>query len=222
MADDERHDDKSLELPSLRSALRRRRPPGPEPEPEPAPTVVPADVASASSAAPTEASRDPGAGTAPDEGTESRRRLPRLELLLRRAKGDRQPRRLRVPGAVAALVTGAVVGLVMVGLTGLSLRVCSALRGTSSCGKPGLLLLLAIIVLAVLLGSLLLRASAVDAPGSTSLLGVALLVVLILLALLPVLDEWWAAMVVPAVAMLAYLASWWVTTTYAEPGERPR
>jgi hypothetical protein len=129
---------------------------------------------------------------------------------------------VRVPGPLAASVTGVVVGLFVVGLTTASLRLCTWMRGTSSCGKAGILLLLAITVLATLLGALLLRTSGVDASGSTSFLGVGLLVVLILVALLPVLDEWWVVIVVPLVAMLTYLASWWVTTTYAEPGERPR
>jgi hypothetical protein len=119
-------------------------------------------------------------------------------------------------------VTGAVVGLVVVGMTTASLHLCAALRGTSSCGKPGILLLLAITIVAVFLGALLLRTAGVDAYGSTSFLGVGLLVVLILLVLLPVLEEWWVVIVVPAVAMLTYLASWWVTSPYVEAGERPR
>jgi hypothetical protein len=96
------------------------------------------------------------------------------------------------------------------------------MRGTSSCGKPGALLLLAITVVVVLLGALLLRVLGVDTAGSTSLLGVGLLVVLILLALLPVVDRWWMVIVIPVLAMATYVASWWLTTTYVEPGERAR
>jgi hypothetical protein len=129
--------------------------------------------------------------------------------------------RRRPPGSLVALVTGAVVGLVLVGLTVGSLHLCTALRGTDSCGKPGILILLAITAVAILLGSVLLRLTGVVAHGSTSFLGVGLLVVVILLALLPVLDEWWVAIAIPAIAMLTFLASWWLTTTYAEPGERP-
>jgi hypothetical protein len=114
-----------------------------------------------------------------------------------------------------------VVGLVLVGLTAGSLRLCTSIRGTSSCGKPGILLLLAIAAIAILLGALLLRVAGVAAPGSTSFLGVGLLVVLVLLALVGVLDEWWVVIVVPVLAALTHLAAWWLTTTYAEPGERP-
>ena len=214
MADDERQDEKSLELPSVSSAFRRRKRKSQQPEAEP----EPAAVASASPVARTEAHSASRTAPAGQPG----RRLSRLAIRLPRPSRVRRPHRVHVPGPLAALVTGALVGLVVVGLTTLSLRVCSSVRGTSSCGKPGILLLLAITVVAVFLGSLLLRASGVAAHGSTSFLGVGLLVVLILLALLPVLDEWWVVIVVPLVAMLTYLASWWITTTYVEPGERPR
>ena len=129
---------------------------------------------------------------------------------------------MRLPGWLAALLTGSVVGLVLVGLTAGSLHLCTAMRGTDSCGKPGLLLLLAITAAVILLGSLLLRLAGVGPHGSSSFLGVGLLVVLILLALLPVLDEWWVVIVVPVVSALSFYASWWMTTTYSQPGERPQ
>ena len=72
---------------------------------------------------------------------------------------------------------------------------------------------------AILLGSLLLRLTGVAAHGSTSFLAVAVLAVLILAALLPVLDHWWVVIVVPALSMLCYAGSWWLTTTYTD---RPR
>ncbi len=129
---------------------------------------------------------------------------------------------MHLPGPVAAPITGAVVGLAMVGLTAGGLHLCTSVRGTDSCGKPGILVLLVITAVAILLGSLLLRLAGVAAHGSTSFLGVGLLVVLILLALLPVLDESWVVIAVPAIAMLTFLAAWWLTTTYAEPGDGQR
>jgi hypothetical protein len=155
----------------------------------------------------------------PDEHLRSLE-LPSLRSALRRR--ERKPIRIHVPGPVSALLTGVVVGLALVGLTSASLGLCTSMRGTSSCGKPGILLLLVITLVAILLGSLLLRLLGVATCGSTSFLGVGLLVVLILLALLPTLDEWWVVIVVPALAMLTYLAAWWLTTTYVEPGERAR
>jgi hypothetical protein len=205
MADDERQaprdDDRSLELPSLRSAFRRRRRP-PETamaaapvEPEVGPAVEP----------PAEPAVEPPAEPPAQPGA---RRVRRSHLAL--------------PGPLVALVTGAVVGLALVGLTSASLHLCSSVRGTSSCGKPGILLLLVITGAMVLLGSLLLRVAGVSAHGSTSFLGVGLLVVLIQLALLPVLDDWWVVIVIPVIAMLTYAAAWWLTTTYVDPGERAR
>jgi anti-sigma factor RsiW len=129
---------------------------------------------------------------------------------------------IQLPGPLVAVVSGALVGLALVGLTSAGLGLCSSWRGTSSCGQPGLLLLLAITALVIALGALLLGAGRVSMPGSTSLLGTGLLVVLILLALIPALDQWWVVIVVPVLAALTYLAAWWLTTTYAEPGERSR
>lgn len=243
MADDERSEPgdaapetaPSLELPTLRSALLRGRgrrakavaepegappPPSPEPVPpaEPVPPLEPIPVEPGPSVSPgpvglPEAHADlttgvlPAAMVADDAPAASaRRRLPDLHL----------------PGPVVALVTGALVGLALVGLTSASLHLCSTMRGTSSCGKPGLLLLLVITVATVFLGSVLLRLAGVASSGSTSFLGVGLLVVVILLALLPVIFRWWMVLVIPAVGMLTYAASWWLTTTYVEPGERAR
>src|SRR3990170_2200276 len=67
---------------------------------------------------------------------------------IRREPGPpRQRRQVSLPevGAVpAAVLTGALVGLLAVGLTWLALRGCAAVRDTTSCGDPGLLVLLAI------------------------------------------------------------------------------
>ncbi|HEY2879478.1 hypothetical protein [Nocardioides sp.] len=207
MADDERHDtdekDSSLELPTLRSAFRRRRNPRPEPDPDVQDTsILPVAMTEEPAEEPTEEPVEE-----PTEGPRRRR--------------ERSPIRLHLPGPLVALLTGAVVGLALVGLTSASLHLCSSMRGAPSCGKPGLLLLLAIAVAVILLGSLLLRVAHVDTHGSTSFLGVGLLVVLILLVLLPVLEDWWMVIAVPVLAMITFFAAWWLTTTYVEPGTPP-
>ncbi len=149
--------------------------------------------------------------------------LPSLRAALRRGRRRRTPRiPASLPAALVALLVGAVAGLALVSLTSAGLHACTAWRGTSSCGTPGILLLLAATVLTVLLGSLLLRLAGADSPGSTSFLGVGLLVVVILLALLPVISDRWMVVVVPVVAMLTFAAARWLTTTYVEPGERVR
>jgi hypothetical protein len=196
MAEDERPepgDEPSLELPSLRFAFRRRR--TKERLSEPAPLVT----------TPTPAAPPPEDEPEPPPPPKRRR--------------ERKPLRLHLPGPVAALLTGAVVGLAMVGLTSAALHLCTTWRGTSSCGNPGILLLLAITVVAAVLGAGLLRLLGVRTAGSTSLLGVGLLGVLVLLALLPVVDQWGLVIAVPVLAMLTFVAAWWLTTTYVEPGD---
>jgi hypothetical protein len=229
MAEDERRDspgeprdEPSLELPSLRSAFRRKKPRKDDARRSASRAVVPRFP---------QQQEEPRRATAPlvttpaaprveesDPAEPDPAEVPPAEPKRRR----RQAIRLHVPGPVAALLTGAVVGLALVGLTSTALHLCTAWRGTSSCGKPGILLLLAITVVAAALGALLLRLLDVATATSTSLLGIGLLVVLVLLALLPVVDRWWMVVAVPVLAMLTHLAAWWLTTTYVEPGDRPR
>lgn len=190
MSDDDRASEEresSLELPSLRAAFRRRR--------------VDAD-----------ARRD--RTEPPAEGPAKEKR--QLRPIRVHAPRVHVPR-VHVPGSVAAALVGAVVGLALVGLTAAGLHGCTAWRGTTSCGTPGVVLLVLIAALAAAVGSLLLRLAGVDSPGSTSVLGVALLAVVVLLALVPVLGHWWVAIVVPALAMVTYVGSWWLTSSVGRP-----
>lgn len=124
-----------------------------------------------------------------------------------------------IGGMPAAIVTGALVGALTVGLTWAALRGCEAVKGTSSCGGPGLLLLVVILILAILLGSFLLRAFGVPDPGSTSFLAVGLLAVLTLLFLMDALFTWWILVVVPVLAILTFALAHWVTVAFIEPLE---
>ncbi|HEX6148768.1 hypothetical protein [Nocardioides sp.] len=125
----------------------------------------------------------------------------------------------RVTGRVAAILTGLVVGALLVGLVWGSLRLCEVARGTSSCGRPGFLVLLAILALLVVVGRVLLDRLGVADPGSTSLLGVGVVALVVLLFLTGELFEWWAALVVPAVSMAAYALAHWVSTNFVETPE---
>lgn len=134
----------------------------------------------------------------------------------------REPQAPREPwlvGPPAAALTGLLVGALIVALTGAGLRACSAVQGTSSCGGSGFFLLVAILVVAVLVGAALLRAARAPQPGSTSFLAVGLLSIVALLFLVGSLFEWWMVIVIPAVAVVTYLLSHWVTTTYIEPDD---
>jgi hypothetical protein len=97
--------------------------------------------------------------------------------------------------------------------------VCTAVKGTSSCGGPGFFLLIAILVVSVLVGTGLLRAAQVPEPGSTSFLAVGLLSVVALLFLVGSIFQWWMVIVIPLVSIATFLLSHWVTTTYIDPAD---
>lgn len=116
----------------------------------------------------------------------------------------------------AAVTVGAVIGLLAVLLTFASLKLCELVRGTDSCGGPGLLLLVATLVILTYVGGWLLRGFGIDDPGSTSFLAVGLLAVLAMLFFLDVIYNWWMVIVIPLVAMGTYALSWWVTTRFVD------
>lgn len=143
-----------------------------------------------------------------------------------RTRPAREPRARRetplVAGRAAAALTGLVVGLVLVGATVGALRGCEAVQGTTSCNRAGFPLLVAIFLIAVVVGATLLRLFDVPDPTSTSLLAVGLVAVAALLFLLDVTDEWWMLLVIPAVSVATFVLSHWITTTFVEPAERSR
>ena len=186
------NDGPSLELPSF--GLGRKRKPAPaEPDaPEPTP------VEPLRAAPPAEAAE----GTAsPVEPVETTPATPVLS------------------GPVATALTGLVVGLLMVGLSWGSLRLCEVARGTSSCGQPGFVVVLAILVLLVVVGRLLLRSLGVPDAGSISFLGVGVVAVVTLLFLVGALFEWWIVLVLPAVSVASFALAHWVSTAFVETPE---
>lgn len=120
-------------------------------------------------------------------------------------------------GLAAAVVTGLLVGALVVLLTAGGQRACEAAQGTATCGKAGYPLVLAILVVAIIAGGALLRWSQVPDPTSTSFLAVGLLAVTALLFLVEQLDSWWMLAVIPLVSMATYAVSHWVTTAVIEP-----
>jgi hypothetical protein len=125
----------------------------------------------------------------------------------------------RPAGMVAAVVTGIVVGLGLVGLTWAGLRTCEVVRGTSSCGGVGYPLLAAIAVVMVVVGALLLRFAHVPEPASTSFLAVGLTAVVALLFLVDSLLDRSMVVVIPVITAVTFAAAHWVTRTFVEPGE---
>lgn len=138
-----------------------------------------------------------------------------------------RPPLARGSAATAAAVTGLVVGVLGVALSWLAGTACDMARGTSSCGGTvGLPLLLAALAVMAYAGAALLRGLRVAEPGSTSLLATGVLAVLVMVFLLGSLDEAWAAVAVPVLAVLAYTGSWWLTAAVTDdagddgPGSR--
>ena len=118
------------------------------------------------------------------------------------------------------VVTGLLVGLVVVGLTWASLRSCEAVQGTSSCGSAGYPMLGLVLALAVVTGSSLLRLAQVPDPVSTSLLGVGVAAVIALVFLIDHLDQPAMIVVIPLVCAATFAGSHWLTTAVIEPAER--
>jgi hypothetical protein len=134
-------------------------------------------------------------------------------------RSPRSPRSLKVPvidPRAAAVLTGAIVGLVGVLLAFVAARGCEVVRGVGSCGGVGLFALLAILAVEVVLGATMLKAWRITDPTSTSLLGVGLVAVFVLLFLLSSLESGWMAVVIPVLSGLTFLLSWWVTETFVE------
>jgi hypothetical protein len=132
------------------------------------------------------------------------------------------PRRTRpsitLPGGwPAVVVTGLLVGLVVVGLTWASLRTCEAVRGTTSCGTAGYPMLGLVLVLAVLAGGTLLRLAQVPDPVSTSLLAVGCAAVIALVFLIDHLDQPAMVVVIPLVCAVTFAGAHWLTTAVIEP-----
>ena len=125
----------------------------------------------------------------------------------RRVHGATPPPRapdVALSGLPAAAATGVVVGGLAVLLAWLATSACDAVRGTSSCGGgPGLLILVAVLVVLAYAGSLLLRLFGVPDAGSTSILAVGILAVLVMVFLLGSIDEWWAVIAIPVAAVIA-------------------
>ncbi|MGN6129775.1 MAG: hypothetical protein ACTHOK_05485 [Nocardioidaceae bacterium] len=122
-----------------------------------------------------------------------------------------------LPGPVAAVLTGVVVGLFGAGATYGGTQGCDAWRGTSSCGGgPGLLLVVAILALMVLLGAGLLALLGVPEPRSTSFLGVGLTFVVVLVALMSAVFSVWMFFAAPVLSAAAYGVAHWVSTRHVE------
>jgi len=187
----------------------------PEPEPETAPSVLPAEAG-------TPLFADEVEDAAPAPPTDRRQRRPRPPNQPKRPKVQLSaPNLPTVSGWVAAAITGVVIGLLLVGMTAGSLQGCEAVRGTSTCGGSGVVILIAIMAILIALGGFLLRLFRVPDPTSTSFLALGMVAVISLLFLLDILENWWMILVIPVISAAMYLLGYWVTTAFVEPAKEP-
>jgi hypothetical protein len=135
----------------------------------------------------------------------------------RRRAATRRREKPRLSGYLAAALAGVVSGGVAGGLTWAAALGCEAVRGTSSCGGgPGLLILVAIVAVAVLMGTGLLRAFRVPEAAGTSFLGVGVVCVVVLVGLVDVVFSRWMLLALPLLGAAAYSLAHWVTTRFVD------
>ncbi|MBZ5736312.1 hypothetical protein K8Z61_17610 [Nocardioides sp. TRM66260-LWL] len=144
-------------------------------------------------------------------------RAPREPRPTRPARAARTAPIASVPPRAAAAAVGALVGLLLTGLTVGALRGCGAVRGTETCGgAAGTLLLVLIVVVGALLGRLALDLLRAPEPGGTAVLGVALVCVVSLLFLAGSLTSPWMVVVQPILGALAFLGAQLASTAFEE------
>jgi hypothetical protein len=125
-----------------------------------------------------------------------------------------------VPGGmVAAVLTGLVVGLGLVGLTWAGLRTCESVQGTTSCGNSGYPLLVAILVAMVVVGGALLKAAHVPDPWTTSFLAVGLTAVIALLIFIDSLTDRSMIVIIPVLSAACFALAHWITRTFIDPAD---
>jgi hypothetical protein len=134
-----------------------------------------------------------------------------------RRRGPKAPTLPTMSTGAAAALVGALVGVLGIGLTWLGLLGCAAIRGTQSCGGPGLLVMFAIMVALVVAGSHLLKALGVPQSGSLSFLGFGILAVVVLTFLAENLYNPWVLVSLPVISAAGYGIAHWVTTRFTEP-----
>lgn len=111
----------------------------------------------------------------------------------------------------ASVFTGAVVGIIAVGLGLASKSLFNELRGVSAGGgRWGSLTFVVVAFVAFVLGELLLSGFGVAQARLTSFLGVVLTIVAMLGLFLGLADTAWALLIVPAVAVISYVVAKWL------------
>lgn len=182
-------DGPSLELPSLFGRRKKRHPEPAAVQPVPVPEPVPE---------------------------------PEPQILAPTPEEPKARRELRLPAwasSTAALVVGAVVGALGCVLTWAGLQGCELATGTDSCGGPGLLVLVLILVAMVVAGTAALKLFGVQGAGNLSLLGVGLLAAVVLVFLTGYLYEPWMFLGIPVLTALCFGVAHWLTTRQVDEAD---
>lgn len=136
----------------------------------------------------------------------------------RAAAGWRLP---RINPYLAAAITGAVVGIVAIGLGILALAIFDAVRGVSSGGGLwGGLTFAGIAILAGLVGEVLLRGFGSTSGRLTSFFAIVLVIIAMLGVFLDLVDTWAALPLLPLLGIAAFtLAHWLIDIAENTPPE---
>lgn len=134
---------------------------------------------------------------------------------------EAEPRKVRTARRprnrwVGAGLVGLLAGFALVFATNATLRACDAAKGTSSCGGPGLFLLLAILLLILVGSRSLLKLWGFDDAGTVAFLGLGLTAIVALLFLTAHLLSITMVLVIPALCVATFLIGGWLATTMAE------
>jgi hypothetical protein len=157
----------------------------------------------------------------PKPAREPKAKTARAPKATKEPKAPKAPsqRRLKLAtptGMSAAVMIGAIVGAFMTLAIWFSGTVSQWTRGTSSLGDTGAIILIAVFVLAVVVGGYLLRLAGARSPFTISFLGSALVAVVSMLFLTEVFNNAWGVIIAVILTAAAYALSYWVTTTYID------
>jgi len=139
-------------------------------------------------------------------------RKPRTKKPTKSATGSKP----LLTGHPAAGATGLAVGLFLVLAVFAVERISQAVRGTSSLGGPGMLVLLGIFIVAVVGGAYVLQQFRIPSPGSISFLATGLVAVLAITFLTENMTTLWGGLVVLVLSVAAFVLSRWVTVNYID------
>jgi hypothetical protein len=109
-----------------------------------------------------------------------------------------------LPPLAGAAASGVLVGVASVVLVALGMQACEALRDSPSCGGPGLVMLVVVVVALVALGRALLAFVRVPDPLLVSFLGVVLSLVVVLAGFVEQTFSVWMWLVMPALAAATF------------------